>query len=133
MAPSGHHLGTGENPPPLPRFSRSFFLHGSVGPDATDTRGPAAQHAADPLDRRQQLLHRALILTGDESGRLSASKHLTSHKRDGYTIMRLSRLSGPHVLSEVNIELMSLALGSTRCSALWLNTCYPSLAPANYS
>lgn len=40
-----------------------------------------------------------------------------------YTIMQLSRLSWPHVLSGVNLELMSMALSSTRCSALWLNTC----------
>ena len=42
-----------------------------------------------------------------------------------YTLVQLSGLIWPHVPSEVNFVLMSMALSSTRCSALWLNTCYP--------
>lgn len=51
-----------------------------------------------------------------------------------YPIMQLSGLSWPHVLSEVNFEWMSMALSSTRCSALWLPF-WPSdsLTPACYS
>lgn len=44
-----------------------------------------------------------------------------------YTVTQLSGLSWPHVLSEVNFVLMSMALSSTRCSALWLNNSYPSI------
>lgn len=44
-----------------------------------------------------------------------------------YHATQLSGLSWPHVLSEVNFVLMSMVLSSTRCSALWLNTCYPSI------
>lgn len=62
------------------------------------------------------------FLTGSHLG--DSNNPLTSNC---YSVMRLSGLSWPHVLSEVNFVLMSAALSSTRCSGLRLNTCYPSI------